>query len=436
MSSFEMLPDDVIYLIFSYISPPEVNGIARLYQTVGRVSKFFRNRVKGFVQASSIEFKVDWRQKQKPYRTIAWLCNNHVRIGKLEIVLTSNYLNAFITKYMIEKCDLTDLGAVTILFCRGYYDSTGATEAGIPRDVMNNAMERQELGECDTIGLKKGCLQAICDKANKMSHLSFTLWITVAGDACAMEFMTSQLVKLQTLQNLHLRLILAYDLPPIHFDFAILSKGIESLNNLENLTLYIPGNCEIRSKTLRQLEYSGEDEGELVQCECPSLESMVLYLMKPISPHFLSSFSHSITKLCIYCDFDLSPRNTKRLTDIIRAMPSLEELTFGDGCTGMIRMNQYLGIESKSLRRINLLSSKKFFCLSFCICPKLEMIECNVHHPTMQCPLVPVDDGIFNSLVKLWNNDSLEKVFTFLDCPFKRCEIPDSCSIKLILNID
>jgi hypothetical protein len=188
------------------------------------------------------------------------------------------------------------------------------------------------------------------------------------------------------------------------------------------------------------------EEGELVQCECPSLESMVLYLMKPISPHFLSSFSHSITKLCIFCNFDQSPRNTKRLTDIIRAMPSLEELTFGDGFTGMIRMNQYLGIESKSLRRINLLSSKKFFCLSFCICPKLEMIECNVYHPTMKCPLVPVDDGIFNSLVSLWNNDSLvslwnndsndslEKVFTFRDCPFQRCEIPDSCLIKLYLK--
>jgi hypothetical protein len=178
VASFEMLPDDVIYLIFSYISPPKIKGIARLYQTVGRVSKFFRKQVKGFVQASSIQFKIDW--KRKPYRMIAWLCDNHVRIGKLEIVLNLNYLHACITKYMIEQCDLTDLGAVIIEFVRfdddpPSYDSIGATEAGIPRDVVDSIMDQVSLGECDSRDAQKGCLQAIRDRANKRFNLS--VWV-------------------------------------------------------------------------------------------------------------------------------------------------------------------------------------------------------------------------------------------------------------------
>lgn len=43
MSTFEMLPDECVLIIFSYISPQTLEGNG-IYQTIGRVSKFFQTR--------------------------------------------------------------------------------------------------------------------------------------------------------------------------------------------------------------------------------------------------------------------------------------------------------------------------------------------------------------------------------------------------------
>jgi hypothetical protein len=80
--------------------------------------------------------------------------------------------------------------------------------------------------------------------------------------------------------------------------------------------------------------------------------------------------------------------------------------------------------------------SSAFWCswhISYCICPKLEMIECyvNLDEPIITCPLVPVDDGIFRRFVRLWEDYySKALVFMFRDCPFRSCQVPDSCLIK------
>lgn len=51
--TFEMLPNDIVYYIFSFLLPLEIKGIAHLYQTVGRiVSKMSQKRVVEFGRAS------------------------------------------------------------------------------------------------------------------------------------------------------------------------------------------------------------------------------------------------------------------------------------------------------------------------------------------------------------------------------------------------
>jgi hypothetical protein len=224
-------------------------------------------------------------------------------------------------------------------------------------------------------------------------------------------------------------------------DFAILSKGIESFSKLESLSLYIPGDCEIRSKSLRHLEYRGENE--LVSCECPSLESISLRIMNG-TLQLLSRVSHGIKKLCINFDSDQSVRHIEQLTEIIHTMPLLEELRVSESNIFEEHDTLHpLRIKSESLRRISLASCGDLIYLSCCICPKLELIECEVnsrmiYYRRTAFPMVPLDDGILRSLTTLWNDviticDDIEadSVFKFRDCPFTGCEVPGDCLIKI-----
>jgi hypothetical protein len=428
-SSFEMLPDDVMYHIFSFLSSPQtIKGVSDLHQTIGIVSKILRKRVKGFVQTTFIECKIDW--EKKPYRLIAWLCDNHIRIGTLEIMLNSHYLNACITKYMIEQCDLTDLGVVNLTCVRfddepPNYEPGFATESGIPEEVVDSIMGQVAHGEYDTNDVQKACLQAICDRAKKCFDLSVigTFFVAV-GCPCDVGFVTSQFVKLP-LQKLHLELLQDFDPCPPQHEFTLLSEAIEAFRNLQSLKLHIPGGCPIRSKSLRKLDYVGWNE--LIQCECPLLETMVLCLWDSIETQLLTFFSHSIKNLCIFCNFhQRSEEDTVRLTEIIRAMPLLEELRVEDEFDDIL----YLGIESESLRRITLKSWNPTLHLSYCKCPKLEMLYWKAFDPGDTFPLVPVDDEVFQRLMNTWDEDTGETVFMFRDCPFRRCEVPDSCLIK------
>eukprot|EP00557_Chaetoceros_sp_GSL56_P004287 CAMPEP_0176494808 /NCGR_PEP_ID=MMETSP0200_2-20121128/10312_1 /TAXON_ID=947934 /ORGANISM="Chaetoceros sp., Strain GSL56" /LENGTH=311 /DNA_ID=CAMNT_0017892627 /DNA_START=577 /DNA_END=1509 /DNA_ORIENTATION=+ len=309
---------------------------------------------------------------------------------------------------MLQQCNLSELAAVTVDFYNfnqipPNYECFLATEAGIPGDVVNSIMDQVRSGEYYETKLQRHFLQTIGDRATKISDFSLKGFITEGGGDCDFEFAASQLVKLP-LQNMHLDLYFDYEsgLSLYEEDFNILSETIESFTNLENLQLCIPGDCGIRSKSLRQLEYMGDNE--LVECECPLLESMELTIMGPTTLQLLSKFAHSVKNLYIHFQLHGLVERTERLTQIIRAMPLLEELRIDDYFLGCERINQFLDIKSESLRRIKLESCRCRFYLSSCICPKLETIQCDLNAPMMTCPLIPVDEGIFHSLIISWDD--------------------------------
>jgi hypothetical protein len=133
--SLNCLPDDIIFNIMQYHSSTTLRGVASLCRTVGQVSKFFRERVKKFVQVSPIHCKLHWHSSHKfvleqratanpnqkipkPYRTFAWLCKNHVKIGTLDASSFQewNYLDACLLSYILEQCDLSELIEVRLTF--------------------------------------------------------------------------------------------------------------------------------------------------------------------------------------------------------------------------------------------------------------------------------------------------------------------------------
>lgn len=267
-------------------------------------------------------------------------------------------------------------------------------------------------------------LQLICMGMNRIPELQFSGVIMAAGGDWDMNSFTSQLLKL-SLRRLDLDLKHETESPLFHKDFEILSEAIESFSTLESLSLRIPVSCSIRSKSLRRLVYNGGND--LVQCECPLLESLELRVMNCGIPQLLSTFSHSIRTLHVHLTFSHSLQ-TERLTEIIRAMPLLEDLiledfdiTSEDGC---------ISVQSESLQRLNLLGCTPFVFLSSCICPKLELFECNCYNFT-SCPLIPLDHRKFSDLISSWHDRMNNKVFMHRECPFALCEVPDSCLISL-----
>lgn len=435
LSGFEELPDEVMFHIMSFHASPTLKGVARLCRTLGRVSKIFRKRVIGFVQTTPIHCCIPW--KQKPYRTIAWLCLHRVRIGTLDASWDQwNYLDAGLLLYMLEQCDLIGLDEVTLDF-RHFnvipprYECFLAADSGISGEVVDNIMDQEvRFRESYKIYLQRAFLQVIGDRATNCFEVNITGAVTAAGSLCDFGFLTCQLSKLP-LQKLHMQLFPVYGPPISQNDFEMLSKAIESYSTLERLSLHIPGDCQIRSKSIRRLDYGGDNE--LIECECPLLERMRLVVNKPGTAQLLLKFSHCIKKFCIFYRNNLeSPQRSDRLTEIIRSMPLLEEFRLEYPLFGTERCNGCLDIKSDSLRRINLESCNRLFHLSCCICPNLEMIECNCDETMTAFPLIPLDSRKFRDLVSVWNTDRRKKVsILFRDCPFARCEIPDSCLIKL-----
>lgn len=363
---------------------------------------------------------------------MSWLCQNHIRIGTLDISFNKwDHLDVGLLLYMLKQCDLSNLGVMNVNFCNfeenpQSYDSILATESGIPGEVVESITTQVRMNEYNRFEAQRHLLQWICTRVNQISELQFSGVVTAAGGNCDLNFVTSQLLKLP-LQSLALYLIHDIESPLSQEDSEILSKGIESFSTLESLSLFIPGDCSIRSKSLRRLLYMGENE--LVQCECPLLESLEFYVNVPSTPRLLSTFSHSIRKLHVEFTFYDS-----RLTEIIRAMPLLEDLIIAEYSF----MNEVgcISVKSNSLKRLNLFGCSPYISLSSCICPKLEILECNFVESFFACPLIPLDDRKFSDLINSWHDKMNNKVFMHHACSFADCEVSDSCLIKFSWNHD
>lgn len=451
VTPFDKLPNEILFHIFSFVDLPTVKApcispsprfkiVSCLDVTFEYTSDYLKEKVKEFVRMSPIRYKFWWRGETN--HEVAWLCDNQIRIGALTATTSTwNHWNKTAFVYLLEQGNLTDLGEVIVDFSE--FNTTPiclndcrAAEAGIPQEAVDRIRSTLRSGDDSRLVLQRHTLQVICNRASKKCvHVHFTGMISEGGGIFDLEYVSSQLVKLP-LKKLHLKLDTKYGEPFRSQDyFAALSKGIESFSKLESLSLNIPGDCDIRSTSLRHLEYRGQKE--LVSCECPLLESISLFIMNnnPGTLQLLSRVSHCIKKLCLNFDSQQRKQNIEQLAEIIHNMPLLEELSIYE--TNSFEENYKLfplPIKSKSLRRIKLASCGHIIYLSSCICPKLEMIECEVdarrlNYNRMTFPLVPVDDGLFHSLINS-NYDEARVFFKFRDCPFTGCEVPGDCLIK------
>lgn len=458
-SSFEQVPDDVMFHIFSFVSLPSLENIplhyynplqpfkivSRLNDTIGLASKFFKEKVNEYVTRTPIEYWLKHRGTGKMcYYQLAWLCKNQIKIGALGANYTVwNYVNVSSFIYMLQQCDLTHLVEVTMDF-RHFGESPPndesllATEAGIPQKVVNRMRNTLMFDQDIRLIVQRQFFQIIVDRAKKLTELSISGIVTKGGGDFDLEFLMSQLVKLP-LRRLDLDLNNEYNELPlpeydVQDDLPILSEGIESFNTLKTLTLRIPGDCEIRSTSLSELDYYGQND--LVQCKCPLLESMSFIIYRYGDLQRVSSSFHSVKKLDLRFDSDGSAVDTEYLAEIIYAMTTLEELSISVSFDPEIRVTPNpLHIQSESLQRITLGSFGDVVHVSSCICPKLEMIECYETYPMQRpCCLVPVDDGLLRSLMTTSCIDNEEKkVFLFRDCPFTGFEVPDDCQIKIYI---
>jgi hypothetical protein len=145
LTLFDELPDEAIYHIFSFISSDTLEDMRRLFQTLGPVSKFFRNKVKEFGQATPIRYQTWWIKR--PYNEIAWLRDNQIRIGTLvSSGFRCTYFDAGILTHLLQECNISGMSEVVL----GVTDYIGpftypqkmyATRAGIPGEVVDRILD-------------------------------------------------------------------------------------------------------------------------------------------------------------------------------------------------------------------------------------------------------------------------------------------------------
>jgi hypothetical protein len=326
-------------------------------------------------------------ERVKCYRTISWLCKNHVRFGILEDSLCGTWslewdlIDAGLLLYMMEMCDLTDLGTVKLDFTSishpvDGYDSSIAVDCGIPYVVISKLMDDVDCSLFSVMDVPECFFELLGSRAHKIHDLTVECFIIddIKG-IFDLDLLSSNLVKFP-LKKLSLTLLINGPHNRDRHDYSFLLEAIESLSSLETLHLFIPDYiCSIQSKSLQTLEFSTSDE--LVKCLCPALENLTLALKNPGTSQLLSDCTHSIRQLtldyCYYFDDDPIDVTDTCLTEIIQGMPLLEKLKIiGGSSDGDI----YLDIKSNSLQEINLKDCENSFYVSSCICPNLKSLEC------------------------------------------------------------
>jgi hypothetical protein len=379
-----------------------------------------------------------------PYRTIAWLCKNHVRIGVLENYDDGRFwdlLRAGILLYMMEHCDLTDLSAVYLDFTHveqnaDRYESSLAVECGIPYDFINDLIEGVHGSKFSVMDVQKRFFELIGTRAHNLHDLQLHCCITESTDVFNLNVVSYNLMTLP-LRNLSLVIVSDENDENEHentdaFDHSsILSEAIESLHMLKFLLLYLPFSCcSIRSKSLQTLEFRARNE--LVQCKCPALENLSVVLKDSVTSQLLSDFTHSIRQLDIHFDYDVPEFTTScvRLTEIIQGMASLEELNV----LGVFSGEFGLDIKSNSLRKIDLLGCFGNFQLSCCHCPNLESLKCNYSHAALKpCPLSHLDPSRKLDALVLADSNKWKRI-KFRDCPLDGCQVPEDCLFEFLLK--
>jgi len=437
-TTLEQCPEEVMVHIISYICDDTIRDVARLFRQFGRVSKFCRKSCSRFPQLIPIRLlgkqlgKPSWVSVGK-YRLIAFLCRNQTKVESFGELKFSNDLNANIILYMLQTCNISCLYDMTLLvnkseieegFPRGsQYDKTIAMEAGLPEHVVL----KKNIGR--NIGSIQDVQRQIFQMLNERTRCLEDLHVCTPS----IRYFQMNLPKDLSSSLERLNLQLGYEAESPTYT-STLSHMIEALPRLKYLCLSSGGDCNIRSKSLTKLRYSGR-KGP-TECICPALEDMTLDVKEPGTSTLLSNFSHAIKKFHLdMSEHEINgerwhrPNTTARHTQIVEEMTELRTFKINYRTTWLRTPHTYLEfkIRSKSVRSIVMSNCSKDFRIVQCICPSLEVLKSAyfTHSKTSHFFFANYSSQKkIEDLVQKW-----VEVNAF-DCPCSGVQVPDDCLLR------
>jgi hypothetical protein len=429
-TTMEQLPEDAMVLIISFLCYGSIQDIAGLYCRFGRVSRFCRRSSIRFPQLVPVEWYDDSGEATlvtvRTFRVVAFLCHNPIKVKSFGALKFTSDLDVNIISYMMKECNISCLREIKLEFNEvgdftksSDYEKTIAIAAGIPEDAVykkNNGAQED---------VQKQIAQILSERARCIKNLTI--------------YAKSFHVDLPKAISTHLEFV------HLHFndwfhpaDSDALSRTIEALPRLRHLSLFSKGDLSIRSKSLEQLNYWG-DEGPQ-ECICPLLKVLKLTVSEPGTPKLLSSFVHAIKKfkLEIAVDGRIHEweeerwecwRNaTLRYTQIIEAMPELRHFSMRDGQRDGQNYSaiKEMIIRSASLENISIARSP--YCkLRECICPCLKSLQCTFFNPSKTYQLLLTNNDIPLTFANIDTNR--HKSIKSINCPCVGIEVPDDCML-------
>jgi hypothetical protein len=427
-TTLDQCPEEVMVHIISYICDDNIRNVAHLFRKFGRVSKFCRKSCNRFSQLIPIDVygsKRSWVSVGK-YRLIAFLCRNQTKVESFGELRISSDLNANIILYMLQTCDISCLYDMTLqvnksclsYFGEGFlngsdYDKTIAMEAGLPEHVIL----KQSRGSL--LDVQRQIFQILNERTRCLEDLDVS--------TPSIRYFQMNLPKnlSSSLERLNLRFGIEGDSPT---DTSTLSHMIENLPRLKYLCLSSGGDCNIRSKSLKKLRYSGRMGP--TECICPALEDMTLSVKEPGTSTLLSFFSHAIKifhlDMSNYDEDDYErwqrPNVTERYTQIVEGMEEL--CTYKIDYRILWLANPITSFEfkirSKSVRIIKISNCAIDFRIRQCICPSLEVLRSAYFSPSKTSHLVFTN----------YEDSGKERVtVNAVDCPCRGVEVPDDCKL-------
>eukprot|EP00979_Chaetoceros_neogracilis_P012093 scaffold3110_cov153-Chaetoceros_neogracile.AAC.1 len=423
-TTMEQLPEDAMVLIISFLCYGSIQDIAGLYCRFGRVSRFCRRSSIRFPQLVPVEWYDDSGEATlvtvRTFRVVAFLCHNPIKVKSFGALKFTSDLDVNIISYMMKECNISCLREIKLEFNEvgdftksSDYEKTIAIAAGIPEDAVYS---KENNGTQEDV--QRQIAQILSERARCIKNL------TIYAKSFHVDLPRAISTQLEFV-HLHFN-----DwIPPGDSDG--LSRTIEALPRLRHLSLFSKGDLSIRSKSLEQLNYWG-DEGPQ-ECICPLLKVLKLTVLEPGTPKLLSSFVHAIKKfkLEIAADGRIHDweeehwerwRNaTLRYTQIIEAMPELRHFWMRDDqIYGAIKE---LRIRSASLETISIVESP--YCkFRECICPCLKSLQCVFFAPSKSYQLL------------LTNNDTAAHIYKYrrksiksINCPCVGIEVSDDCML-------
>jgi len=435
-SKMELFPDEVMTHIISFFchsnEPTEID-VASIFRRFGRVSKFWKHGCVRFVQQTPMRLTKEYTNVGD-LPMVVWMCRHHVKIKEITTRVLETDLHVSCLVYVLKYCDISSLDFINIRFGKNVskafdWDKSAALEAGIPDEIVK-AADGMNMEECQSLIVSSigdrarslNALQLDCPfedfhlpLVTNFSHQLDKLMLNVTGQGTKCQSHRSDLAR----------------------KYEMISQAIERMPNLRRLFICAyTSDLPIRSRSLEELECGWDFV--LKECICPSLKNLYLCIdMGNLSPVFLSKFSHRIEKLTLESDHansdsynDAVVNNSQRISRIIASMPHLKELRIFHG-------DYALGINSKSLEKIDTSKSHIGFRIIECVCPALKLLKCGCVYNLVMGQYRPTSEVISHvQPIEPFQNGDLgsrrTKEFKAGDRAFIGMQVSDSCVIKLV----